>query len=78
MRPCTAICCLHPKMKRWFAIAALVVCAVALVLTWRYLDRVARAIERQSTIDEVRPADVIVVLGAADIAASLRRSSRPA
>lgn len=53
-------------MKRWFAIAALVVCAVALVLTWRYLDRVARAIERQSTIDEVRPADVIVVLGAAE------------
>ena len=53
-------------MKRWFAVGAVVVGAVALVLTLRYLDRVARAIERQSTIDEARTADVIVVLGAAE------------
>jgi uncharacterized SAM-binding protein YcdF (DUF218 family) len=53
-------------MKRWFAIAALLVCAVAVALAYRYLDRVARQIEHQSTIDEVRPADVIVVLGAAE------------
>jgi len=53
-------------MKRWFFTIGVVVCVLAAVLTWRYLDRVARAIERQSTIDEVRPADVIVVLGAAE------------
>jgi uncharacterized SAM-binding protein YcdF (DUF218 family) len=53
-------------MKRWFAIAAVVVCAVAVALACRYFDRVARQIERQSTIDEARPADVIVVLGAAE------------
>ena len=53
-------------MKRWFFTIGVVACVLAAVLTWRYLDRVARAIERQSTIDEVRPADVIVVLGAAE------------
>jgi uncharacterized SAM-binding protein YcdF (DUF218 family) len=53
-------------MKRWFFTIGVVVCVLAAVLTWRYLDRVARAIEHQSTIDEVRPADVIVVLGAAE------------
>jgi uncharacterized SAM-binding protein YcdF (DUF218 family) len=53
-------------MKRWFAIAAVVVCLGAAVLAYRYFDRVARQIELQSTIDEVRPADVIVVLGAAE------------
>ncbi len=53
-------------MKRWFTIAAVVVCVVALALAYRYFDRVARQIEHQSTIDEVRPADVIVVLGAAE------------
>lgn len=53
-------------MKRWFAIAAAVVCLVAIALAYRYFDRVARQIEHQSTIDEVRPADVIVVLGAAE------------
>jgi uncharacterized SAM-binding protein YcdF (DUF218 family) len=31
-----------------------------------YLARVARQIQRQSTIDEARPADVIIVLGAAE------------
>jgi len=53
-------------MRRWFFVVGVVVCALALALTLRYLDRVAHAIERQSTIDEVRPADVIVVLGAAE------------
>jgi uncharacterized SAM-binding protein YcdF (DUF218 family) len=53
-------------MKRWFAIAAVVACAGAVALAYRYFDRVARQIERQSTIDEARPADVIVVLGAAE------------
>jgi uncharacterized SAM-binding protein YcdF (DUF218 family) len=53
-------------MKRWFAIAGALVCLIATVLTLRYLDRIARAIERQSTIDEVQAADVIVVLGAAE------------
>src|SRR5579862_4481137 len=49
-------------MKRilWM-LAAL--CAVA-VFGW--LAVVARQIEQQSTVDEVRPADVIVVLGAAE------------
>jgi uncharacterized SAM-binding protein YcdF (DUF218 family) len=53
-------------MKRWFFTIGVVACVLAAVLTWRYLDRVARAIEHQSTMDEVRPADVIVVLGAAE------------
>jgi uncharacterized SAM-binding protein YcdF (DUF218 family) len=53
-------------MKRWFAIAAVIVCLGAAVFAYRYFDRVARQIELQSTIDEVRPADVIVVLGAAE------------
>jgi uncharacterized SAM-binding protein YcdF (DUF218 family) len=50
-------------MRRWFvpgvALAAL---AVLLVPLWR----IAREIERQSEVDEARPADVIVVLGAAE------------
>ena len=53
-------------MKRWFAIAAVVVCAGTGTLAYRYFDRVATQIEHQSTIDEVQPADVIVVLGAAE------------
>ena len=36
------------------------------MLAYRYFDRVAHQIEHQSTIDEARPADVIVVLGAAE------------
>ncbi|MGA2181608.1 MAG: YdcF family protein [Bryobacteraceae bacterium] len=53
-------------MRRWFAIAAVVVCADGVAFAYRYFDRVATQIEHQSTIDEVRPADVIVVLGAAE------------
>jgi uncharacterized SAM-binding protein YcdF (DUF218 family) len=45
----------------------LAVLLVALsVLFLGYLFLVAREIERQSTIDEARPADVIIVLGAAE------------
>jgi len=39
---------------------------VAVVAFGVYLARVAREIERQSTIDEARPADVIIILGAAE------------
>jgi uncharacterized SAM-binding protein YcdF (DUF218 family) len=50
-------------MRRWFvpgfALAAL---AVLLVPLWR----IAQEIELQSEVDEARPADVIVVLGAAE------------
>jgi uncharacterized SAM-binding protein YcdF (DUF218 family) len=42
------------------------ICALfALGLVWN-TARITREIERQSTIDEARPADVIVVLGAAE------------
>lgn len=40
--------------------------ALALIALLIYLGSLARRIERQSTIDEARPADVIVVLGAAE------------
>jgi uncharacterized SAM-binding protein YcdF (DUF218 family) len=50
------------RMKRLGLLAACV--ATCLLVLW--LVEIARAIERQSTIDEARPADVIVVLGAAE------------
>ena len=50
-------------MKR--AIAAGVVC-LFVILTLGYLFHVARQIQRQSAIDEAHPADVIIVLGAAE------------
>ncbi|MBV9498530.1 MAG: YdcF family protein [Acidobacteriaceae bacterium] len=51
-------------MKR--ALAGLLALAVLLsILFLGYLFRVARKIERQSTIDEAQAADVIIVLGAA-------------
>jgi uncharacterized SAM-binding protein YcdF (DUF218 family) len=53
-------------MRRWLGIAAVAACIVAGVLGYRSLDRIARQIERQSTIDEVQPADAIIVLGAAE------------
>ncbi len=53
-------------MKWWLGIAALAACIVAGVLGYRWLDRVAHDIERQSTIDEAEPADAIIVLGAAE------------
>jgi len=46
-------------------IAVLLVCLAA-VLTLTRVLAVARDIRRQSTVDEVRPADVILVLGAAE------------
>ena len=49
-------------MKR--ALAGLLILLSILLLG--YLFFVAREIERQSTIDEARPADVIIVLGAAE------------
>src|SRR6185312_13797046 len=49
-------------MKR--AIAGLLI-LLSIVLSG-YLFHIAREIERQSTIDEAQPADVIIVLGAAE------------
>jgi uncharacterized SAM-binding protein YcdF (DUF218 family) len=49
-------------MKR--ALAGLLILLPILFLGYLFL--VAREIERQSTIDEARPADVIIVLGAAE------------
>ncbi|MDQ2947902.1 MAG: YdcF family protein [Acidobacteriota bacterium] len=49
-------------MKRTVAVGV----ALLLVLLLGYLFYVAKAIERQSTRDEAQPADVIVVLGAAE------------
>jgi uncharacterized SAM-binding protein YcdF (DUF218 family) len=43
-----------------------VLTAVGLALLLGYLGYVTRQIEKQSTVDEARPADVIVVLGAAE------------
>ncbi|MBV8867099.1 MAG: YdcF family protein, partial [Acidobacteriaceae bacterium] len=49
-------------MKRTLAVVLLILLIVSLA----YLFYVAGEIERQSTTDEVRPADVIVVMGAAE------------
>lgn len=49
-------------MKRIIAGLSLVI----LVLLLGYLFHVAREIEQQSTVDEAQPADVILVLGAAE------------
>lgn len=49
-------------MKRWFWSAGVVVVVAPLI----YIAYVARRIELQSTRDEARPADVILVLGAAE------------
>src|SRR5450755_4196446 len=51
------------RLLTWIAVA-LVVLAAAVSLT--KVLAVARDIRRQSTVDEVRPADVILVLGAAE------------
>jgi uncharacterized SAM-binding protein YcdF (DUF218 family) len=48
-------------MKRWVLILALFGLLGAI-----YLGRLTLAIERQAVVDEARPADVIVVLGAAE------------
>jgi uncharacterized SAM-binding protein YcdF (DUF218 family) len=49
-------------MKR----AAISTCVLVLTLLLGYLAYVAREIERQSTRDEARQADVIIILGAAE------------
>ena len=54
----------HPLLARLasLAIATLVLCVAALISVLV----IARNIRRQSTVDEARPADVILVLGAAE------------
>lgn len=52
-------------MRRTFRIAVLLVIAAAIAI-FAALFSTARAIERQSTVDEARPAEVILVLGAAE------------
>jgi uncharacterized SAM-binding protein YcdF (DUF218 family) len=49
-------------MKR----AAISACVLVLILLLGYLVFVTKEIERESTRDEARPADVIIVLGAAE------------
>lgn len=49
----------------WAGLAVLIGCVLAAWLAF-WLGTTARAIERQSIIDEARAADVIVVLGAAE------------
>jgi uncharacterized SAM-binding protein YcdF (DUF218 family) len=49
-------------MKRW--LGATVAVTAAMLVVW--LAAVARDIRKQSTVDEARPADIIVVLGAAE------------
>lgn len=53
-------------MRRWLFRVAACACALAGVGVLWALVSIARAIERQSTVDEARPADVILVLGAAE------------
>jgi uncharacterized SAM-binding protein YcdF (DUF218 family) len=53
-------------MKRFYPAVALVLCAVAVVAAISQVVRVSSEIERQSTVDEAQPADVILVLGAAE------------
>src|SRR5438128_12420632 len=53
-------------MKRYLTRTAAALVLLAMVVLGLELSSVARDIRRQSTVDEVRPADVIVVLGAAE------------
>jgi len=52
-------------MRRLLKVAAIAVLAIGIALAVLVL-RTARRIERQSTLDEARPADVILILGAAE------------
>src|SRR5271169_2212886 len=54
-----------PSMMRVLKIAAIVLLAIGLGMAALVL-RTARRIEQQSTIDEAQPADVILILGAAE------------
>jgi uncharacterized SAM-binding protein YcdF (DUF218 family) len=53
-------------MKRFYPAVGLVLCAVAAVAAISQVVRVSSEIRRQSTVDEAQPADVILVLGAAE------------
>ena len=53
-------------MKRYLTWTAAAFGLAAIVVLGLELSAVARDIRRQSTVDEVRPADVILVLGAAE------------
>src|SRR5437660_12226755 len=53
-------------MKRYLTRTAAALVLLAMVVLGLELSSVARDIGRQSTVDEVRPADVILVLGAAE------------
>ena len=53
-------------MRRWLFRAAVCLVALAGIAAGGALYSIARAIERQSIVDEARPADVILVLGAAE------------
>ena len=53
-------------MKRIGALAAVSILALSLAAAALKIAAVAREIQRESTIDEVHPADIIVVLGAAE------------
>jgi uncharacterized SAM-binding protein YcdF (DUF218 family) len=53
-------------MKRFYPAVTLVLCAVAVVAAISQVVRVSSEIRRQSTVDEAQPADVILVLGAAE------------
>ena len=53
-------------MKRFYPAVALVLCALAAMGAVSQVMRVSAEIRRQSNVDEARPADVILVLGAAE------------
>ena len=53
-------------MRRFLFAVAFLAALAGLGAAALYLNRVAHEIERQSTIEEARPADAIVVLGAAE------------
>ncbi len=65
-------------MKRPLLIAVTGILALALGGAGLQVASVARQIRLQSTVDEARPADVIVVLGAAEYRGRPRRCSKPA
>ena len=53
-------------MKRFYPAVALVICVVAAVVAISQVMRVSSEIRHQSNVEEARPADVILVLGAAE------------
>jgi len=65
-------------MKRPLRLIAVLLLGLAAAAALTRVMSVARDIRRQSIVDEVRPADVIVVLGAAEYSGKPRRSSKPA